>query len=139
LKLLVIMVSVVGLFMIWTVGEGDASQALLQDVVYGQDLYVQATNAGDMDDSRSKHSLAYYTKLMADIAYKIHNRYMEDVDPEQLIESGINGMLDDLDPYSVVLKRKSYDALMENTHGKYEGVDIPSVETESIFIILSPA
>jgi carboxyl-terminal processing protease len=140
LKLFAVMLAVVAVAMIWTVGEGDASQGLLQDVVYGQDLYVQAVDQGQhaTQGSGPEHSLAYYTKLMADIAYKIHNRYMEDVDPEKLIESGINGMLENLDPYSVVLKKKSYDALMENTHGKYEGVGMQIDLREGRVTIISP-
>lgn len=140
LKLFAIMVAVVAVFLIWTVGEGGASQGELKDAIYGQEVFVQADNAPTQADfnTGSKHSLAYYTKLMADIAYKIHNRYMEDVDPEKLIESGINGMLEDLDPYSVVLKKKSYDALMENTHGKYEGVGMQIDLRDGRVTIISP-
>ena len=86
----------------------------------------------------SKHSIAYYTKLMADIAYKIHTRYMEDVDPESLVEAGIEGMLSNLDPYSVILKPKTYNALMENTHGKYEGVGMQIDLRDNRVTIVAP-
>jgi carboxyl-terminal processing protease len=136
--LIVIAAAVTGLLLIWSVGEGDASQAGLQQVVYGQNIIAQSTSSSDADDDGPKHSLAYYTKLMADIAYKIHTRYMEDVDPENLIESGIEGMLQDLDPYSVVMKPRSYDHLMENTQGKYEGVGMQIDLRDERVTIVSP-
>lgn len=139
IKLIVIAAAVVGLLLIWSVGEGDASQIALQDVVYGQDILVQSDNDGAAEEDQGpQHSLAYYTKLMADIAYKIHTRYMEEVDPEVLIEAGIEGMLDDLDPYSVVMKPRSYDHLMENTHGKYEGIGMQIDLRDERVTIVSP-
>jgi len=113
-RLYVLMLAIIAIGVIWVVGSGDAAQLALQDVVYSKGIYAQAgqgqTNTEPMADQ--KHSIAYYTKLMADIAYKIHTRYMEDVDPESLVESGIEGMLSNLDPYSVILKPKTYNALM---------------------------
>lgn len=138
-KLIVIAAAVIGLMLIWSVGEGDASQAGLQHVVYGQNVISQADDySGSDTDSGPQHSLAYYTKLMADIAYKIHTRYMEEINPETLIESGINGMLDDLDPYSVLMKPRSYDNLMENTHGKYEGIGMQIDLRDGRVTIVSP-
>jgi carboxyl-terminal processing protease len=122
------------------VGSGDAAQLALQDVVYSKGIYAQAEQGqtGTMPMADSKHSIAYYTKLMADIAYKIHTRYMEDVDPESLVESGIEGMLSNLDPYSVILKPKTYNALMENTHGKYEGVGMQIDLRDNRVTIVAP-
>ncbi|MFH2055480.1 MAG: S41 family peptidase [bacterium] len=138
IKLIVIAAAVTGLLLIWSVGEGDASQIALQDVVYGQDILVQSDDVPADSESGAQHSLAYYTKLMADIAYKIHTRYMEEVDPEVLIEAGIEGMLQDLDPYSVVMKPRSYDNLMENTHGKYEGIGMQIDLRDDRVTIISP-
>lgn len=139
-RLYVLMLSIIAIGVIWVVGSGDAAQLALQDMVYSKGIYAQAgqgqTNTGPMADS--KHSIAYYTKLMADIAYKIHTRYMEDVDPESLIQSGIEGMLSNLDPYSVILKPKTYNALMENTHGKYEGVGMQIDLRDSRVTIVAP-
>jgi carboxyl-terminal processing protease len=47
---------------------------------------------------------------------------MEEIDPNLIIKAGIKGMLTDLDRYSVLLERSHYEALMESTHGKYEGL-----------------
>lgn len=139
-RLYVLMLAIIAVGVIWVVGSGDAAQLALQDVVYSKGIYAQTGQGqrGADQSSSSQHSIAYYTKLMADIAYKIHTRYMEDVDPESLVESGIEGMLSNLDPYSVILKPKTYNALMENTHGKYEGVGMQIDLRDNRVTIVAP-
>jgi carboxyl-terminal processing protease len=139
-RLYVLMLAIVAIGVIWVVGSGDAAQLALQDVVYSKGIYAQAEQGqtGTEPMADQKHSIAYYTKLMADIAYKIHTRYMEEVDPESLVESGIEGMLANLDPYSVILKPKTYNALMENTHGKYEGVGMQIDLRDNRVTIVAP-
>ena len=141
-KLYALMLAIVAVSVIWIVGSGDAAQSTLQGAVYGKGLFAQAgqtpTDSEQQPLDSRNHSIAYYTKMMADIAYKIHSRYMEDVDPESLIEAGIEGMLSNLDPYSVVLKPKSYESLMESTHGKYEGVGMQIDLRDNRVTIVSP-
>ncbi len=139
LKIYVLMLSIVAMSMVWIVGSGDAAQDALQTRVYGNNLYAQTDDGGlQQPETSRKHSIAYYTKMMADIAYKIHSRYMEDIDPESLIEAGVEGMLSNLDPYSVVLKPRAYEGLMENTHGKYEGVGMQIDLRDNRITIISP-
>lgn len=139
-KLYALMLAIIAVAVIWVVGSGDAAQNALQGVVYSKPIYAQAGGSpeGSAQADTPKHSIAYYTKMMADIAYKIQTRYMEDVDPESLIEAGIDGMLSNLDPYSVILKEKTYNALMENTHGKYEGVGMQIDLRDNRVTIVSP-
>ncbi len=140
-RIYALMLAIVALSVIWIVGSGDAAQSTLQNVVYGNNVYAQATTGSPKTTENApsqRHSIAYYTKMMADIAYRIHSRYMEDVDPESLIEAGIEGMLSNLDPYSVVLKPKSYESLMENTHGKYEGVGMQIDLRDERVTIIAP-
>lgn len=140
LKIYALMLAIVAMSMVWIVGSGDAAQDALQTKVYGNNLYAQASgsNPQQQPETSRKHSIAYYTKMMADIAYKIHSRYMEDVDPESLIEAGVEGMLSNLDPYSVVLKPRAYEGLMESTHGKYEGVGMQIDLRDDRVTIISP-
>jgi hypothetical protein len=74
------MLAIISIGVIWVVGSGDAATHL-GDIVY-EDLCAGGTGTGTRTDGGSKHSIAYYTKLMADIACKIHMRYVEDVNPE---------------------------------------------------------
>jgi carboxyl-terminal processing protease len=63
---------------------------------------------------------------------------MEDVDMDKIINAGIRGMLSDLDRFSVLMEKQSYDALMESTHGKYEGLGLQIDSHGDHITIVSP-
>ncbi len=48
--------------------------------------------------------------------------YVEEIDPKKFMRAGINGMLDELDPYSVFIEEEAQDELEIMTRGKYYGV-----------------
>ena len=64
--------------------------------------------------------------------------YMEEIDSDEIIKAGIRGMLADLDRFSVLMEKSSYDALMESTHGKYEGLGMQIDSRDNRIIIISP-
>ena len=49
-------------------------------------------------------------KIFAEIFGKIKSDYVEDVDDSQLLNDAIKGMLDGLDPHTVYLDPKSFQA-----------------------------
>jgi carboxyl-terminal processing protease len=55
-----------------------------------------------------------------------------------MIRAGIRGMLSRLDPFSVLMERRSYDQLMENTSGKYQGVGMQIDVRNDTLIVVSP-
>ncbi len=63
---------------------------------------------------------------------------MEEVDTEALIKAGIVGMLSDLDRFSVLMEKSSYDALMESTHGKYSGLGMQIDGRDNRIVIIAP-
>jgi len=77
-------------------------------------------------------------KKLSSTAFNIKNQYMEEVDAEEIIKAGIIGMLTDLDRYSVLMERSSYEALMESTHGKYEGLGMQIDSRDNRIIIITP-
>src|SRR3989304_5479807 len=56
------------------------------------------------------------------IAVNLSNRYVDRIDPEELKEAGIQGMLSILDPYSELLEAKAYSGLLEETSGEFQGL-----------------
>ncbi|MCF8379875.1 MAG: S41 family peptidase [Bacteroidales bacterium] len=48
--------------------------------------------------------------------------YVDDTDPEKLIETGINSMLESLDPYTVYIPESKMDDFSFMTTGKYGGI-----------------
>lgn len=138
----VVIFSVVCMALVWLVGSGQADQGYTQDELIVQTQYVdQTTPSEDPPDENTavrEKSILYYTRLLVDMAYNIHSRYMEDVSPKDLAYAGIRGMLDDLDPFSVLMEKKSYESLMENTHGRYEGLGMQIGKRGDYITIIAP-
>jgi carboxyl-terminal processing protease len=61
-------------------------------------------------------------QLFGKIYEQVANRYIEEIDPDKFMRAGIQGMLDQLDPYTVYLEPESQDELAIMTQGKYYGV-----------------
>ena len=50
--------------------------------------------------------------------------YVEEVDTQKLVESAINGMLNELDPHSVYIKAQQMTQVEESFRGDFEGIGI---------------
>ncbi len=60
--------------------------------------------------------------LFGKVYEQVFDRYIEEIDPEKFSRAGIQGMLDQLDPYTVYLEPSGQDELEIMTRGKYYGV-----------------
>ncbi len=78
------------------------------------------------------------SKKIYETIMDIRNRYMDEIDIEELVDAGIRGMLQNLDRYSVLMERKSYDNLMEHTSGKYEGLGMQIDARNDRIVIIAP-
>jgi carboxyl-terminal processing protease len=159
LELLALAVFALGL--IWMAGSGEAVQSTSAEaeVVYrqfqntlasaeqvmastGDTTNIKATEGTDSlhmpKEADDRETLFKNIKLFNSMAYQIKNRYMEDIDAKDLIQAGIRGMLQNLDPFSVLMEEKSYDRLMESTHGKYEGLGMQIDARDDRIRIISP-
>ncbi len=77
-------------------------------------------------------------RLFSDVYARIKSGYVEEVADEKLLEGAINGMLRELDPYSVYLKERSYQDLKIGTSGKFGGLGI-EVDMEDDFVkVIAP-
>lgn len=81
-----------------------------------------------------------YTSLeeFDQVASVVSSHYMEDVDSEDMIRAGIKGMLETLDPYSEYLDPKRHRALLEDTHGQFEGLGIEIAIKDGWLTVISP-
>jgi carboxyl-terminal processing protease len=162
LALQVVALAVVGLGLIWMSGTGVALQtssaeaenvynklqgdlAGIGNTYYADTVNIDATERpgalktdSDVTDEDTRETLFKNIKLFNSMAYQIKNRYMEDIDSKELIHAGIRGMLQNLDPFSVLMEQKSYDRLMESTHGKYEGLGMQIDSRDDHIRIISP-
>lgn len=135
-----LMVTIIGIALVWLVGAGQAEQGVANDGFYVETQYVDQMTPLDSTDNFAtrEKTILYYSRLLVDMAYNIHSRYMEDVSPKDLAHAGIRGMLDDLDPFSVLMEKKTYEHLMENTHGKYEGLGMQIGKRGDHITIIAP-
>lgn len=60
--------------------------------------------------------------IFASMFQQINLHYVDETTPEKLIESGIQGMLESLDPYTTYIPEKSMDDFKFMTTGKYGGI-----------------
>ncbi len=77
-------------------------------------------------------------KLFGKVYEEIATRYVEEVDPEKFMKSGINGMLDNLDPYTVFVEQEGNNELQIMTKGKYGGVGMRIAKREGWPTVVEP-
>lgn len=53
---------------------------------------------------------------------EVNNYYVDEVDPKKLIDQGINGMLENLDPYTVYISEDESESFSIQTTGQYAGI-----------------
>lgn len=69
---------------------------------------------------------------------RLTRNYVEELDPEELIEAAIDGMLADLDPHTQLLKAEMYDDLMTSTQGEFGGLGIQITIRDGYPTVISP-
>jgi carboxyl-terminal processing protease len=122
---------------IWIVGSGEATPH--REALWAQaDRQPVDTDRGPSTSGASRETLYKYSKLLTDISYRIQSAYMDTINTKEMIYSGIRGMLDVLDPFSVLMEQQNYDRLMESTHGKYEGLGMQIDLREDTVTVVSP-
>lgn len=62
--------------------------------------------------------------LFTRIYKEVTLNYVDDINPEEFLRSGIKGMLQNLDPYTLFIDEKSQDDIEMLTTGKYGGIGI---------------
>lgn len=112
--------AVVSVVLIWIVGLSPAQQKALAQ------------------KDEKKDTIYSYVQLIDAVAWSIDSKYMEAVDRKELIYSGIRGMLETLDPFSVMQEKKEYNQLMEMTQGKYQGLGMMIDLRDEIITVVSP-
>jgi len=86
-------------------------------------LAASLTVAGDDPASRRRE---FYDnlKIMGDVYDKIINNYVDEMDPKEVMEAAIKGMLDELDEHSNYLPPMNYEDLVMSTEGEFGGLGI---------------
>ncbi len=63
-------------------------------------------------------------KILGDVYERVINNYVDEVDPHQVMQAAVEGMLSDLDEHSNYLPPVNYEDLMMSTEGEFGGLGI---------------
>jgi len=72
------------------------------------------------------------------LVYYLQNYYVDTLNETQVVESGINGMLKELDPHSYYLTAKEKKEMDEPLQGNFEGVGIQFNIFHDTIMVISP-
>ena len=81
-------------------------------------------------DTESKDARSALLRNFSETLAQVESEYEDKITSEDLIESGIRGMLRTLDPHSSFFSHTDYDKLQEQQKGKYYGLGI-SIRAEA--------
>ena len=68
------------------------------------------------------HDIRKNVEVFGLVYQEISKKYVDPVDPEKFMKAGINGMLETLDPYTVLIEQDDNSHLQIITTGKYGGL-----------------
>jgi carboxyl-terminal processing protease len=77
-------------------------------------------------------------EVFSDVLNLIQNNYVEDVDPKELIEHAIEGMVNGLDPHSAYLPPEAFEELQADTKGEFGGIGIVITKEDGKITVISP-
>ena len=60
--------------------------------------------------------------IFATLFKEVNSFYVDEIDPESLVNEGIGGMLESLDPYTTYIPEESLEEFSIQTTGQYAGI-----------------
>ena len=89
-------------------------------------------------DNARDSSVYEQLDLFGDVFERIRGQYVEDVEPSELIEAAIDGMLTSLDPHSSYHPPEEADDLRVQTRGEFGGLGIEVTQDEGFVKVVTP-
>ncbi len=78
--------------------------------------------AGTTSFVRSDFQISKNLEIFATLLQKLHTNYVDEIKTGELVETGINAMLQKLDPYTVYIQESEIEEYKLMTTGKYGGI-----------------
>jgi len=96
----------------------------------------QSLAAGEGGTSRQQFLESI--KILGAVYERVYYNYVDEVEPNELLEAGISGMMDYLDEHSQYLPPVHYDDLMMSTEGEFGGLGITINIRDHFPTVVSP-
>ena len=77
-------------------------------------------------------------KLFSDVIELVEDNYVDPVDPKELIEKAIQGMVHSLDPHSALLSPDDFKELQVDTQGEFTGIGVSITMKDGFVTVVSP-
>lgn len=85
-------------------------------------VFLAILSLGFIARSDTDFEIAKNLDIFVTMFREINTLYVDEVTPKELVESGINGMLSSLDPYTTYIPEEDVDEFKFMTTGKYGGI-----------------
>lgn len=86
----------------------------------------------------SDDSLRTGIRKLNDVLTYTEKYYVEEVDTQKLVESAVNGIMDNLDPHSVYISPEQLASVEESFRGDFEGIGIEFQVVNDTLTVVSP-
>jgi carboxyl-terminal processing protease len=88
--------------------------------------------------SEKENSIYSQLRLFNKVLDLIQQNYVEEVDPEPLMQGAITGMLEKLDPHSTYVDAERFSRMNERNQGEYFGIGISFEIRDNFITVISP-
>lgn len=68
----------------------------------------------------------------------VRKQYVKSPDDQLLVDGAIRGMLEELDPHSVYLRREDFEEMQADTRGEFGGLGIEIAKRDGMLTVISP-
>ncbi|MCX8083545.1 MAG: S41 family peptidase [Calditerrivibrio sp.] len=79
-----------------------------------------------------------YLEMFSDALDIIERKYVDQVDPQKLIQGAIKGMLNELDPHSNFMDKQAFDNFKTEIKGEFGGLGITIGMRDKVLTIIAP-
>jgi carboxyl-terminal processing protease len=108
-------------------------------VVLAMAVLIYTAGSGFLKDLAASSDETYKgLKLFTDVLEIVNEKYVDEVDTNELIEKAIQGMVHSLDPHSSLLLPEAYEDLRIDTKGNFTGIGIHITLRNGFVTVISP-
>ena len=80
--------------------------------------------------------IAKNLEIFTNVYKQLNTHYVDDIEPNQLMRTGIDAMMNSLDPYTVYYSESQVESYRISTDNKYNGLGAASKEIDDKFTIV---
>ncbi|MBM4129800.1 hypothetical protein FJ250_02065, partial [bacterium] len=103
-------------------------------------LVLMAATAARAQDDPARRRQEFYDnlKILGDVYERVINNYVDELNPHEVMQAAVEGMLADLDEHSNFLPPVNYEDLMTSTEGEFGGLGISIQVRDHYPTVVSP-